>query len=134
MNNNIPVSVYLDWIIYKNIGSKRTLSKLLGHGVYSKYIPLKQTIDFRQLLNGSHNFFHIFSIYFFDCLIKNSQTTIALTFLTLTTLLQKGLSISYLYYICSCYIPPIAEILCVKNVRAIVVCGFLTKYLKEYML
>ena len=29
--------------------------------------------------------------------------------------------------------PPISEILCVKNVRAIVVCGFLIKYLKKYV-
>ena len=30
--------------------------------------------------------------------------------------------------------PPIAEIIWVKNVRAIVVCGFLIKWLKEYIL
>ena len=35
----------------------------------------------RQLHNGSHNFFHIFSTYFFDYLIKNPQITNALTFL-----------------------------------------------------
>ena len=35
----------------------------------------------RQLPNGSHDFFHIFSV--FNHLIKNPQTTIALTFLTL---------------------------------------------------
>ena len=32
------------------------------------------------------------------------------------------------------YTPPIAEILCVKNGRAIVVCGFLMKSLKKNML
>ena len=36
----------------------------------------------RQLLNGSHNFFQFFSIYFFNYFIKNPQTTIALPFLT----------------------------------------------------
>ena len=30
--------------------------------------------------------------------------------------------------------PPIAEVLCVKNVGAFVVCGFLIKELKKYML
>ena len=30
------------------------------------------------------------------------------------------------------YTPPIAEILCVKKVRAFVVCGFLLKLLKKY--
>ena len=32
------------------------------------------------------------------------------------------------------YTSPIAEILCVKNGRAIVVCGFLMKWLKKYIL
>ena len=32
------------------------------------------------------------------------------------------------------YTPPIAELLCVKNGRAIVVCGFLMKSLKKYIL
>ena len=32
------------------------------------------------------------------------------------------------------YTPPIAEILCVKNGRAIVVCGFLMKLLKKCIL
>ena len=35
----------------------------------------------KQLPNDSHDFFHIFSK-FFDNIIKNPQTTIALTFLT----------------------------------------------------
>ena len=36
----------------------------------------------RQLLNGSHDFFQTFSIYFLNHFIKNPQTTIALPFLT----------------------------------------------------
>jgi hypothetical protein len=36
----------------------------------------------RQLPNGSHDYFHIFSMFFSNCLIKNPKTTIALTFLT----------------------------------------------------
>ena len=36
----------------------------------------------RYLPNGTHDFFQIFSIYFFKDFIKNPQTTIALTFLT----------------------------------------------------
>ena len=36
----------------------------------------------RQLPNGSHIFFHIFSIIFLSYLIMNPQTTIAFTFLT----------------------------------------------------
>ena len=36
----------------------------------------------RQLPNGSHDFFQTFSIYFLNYFIKNSQTTIALPFLT----------------------------------------------------
>ena len=36
----------------------------------------------RQLPNGSHDFFHIFSMFFFNYLVKNPQTTLALTFLT----------------------------------------------------
>ena len=36
----------------------------------------------RQLLNGSHDLFQTFSIYFFNYFIKNPQTTMALPFLT----------------------------------------------------
>ena len=36
----------------------------------------------KKLPNGSHDFFHILSIFFLNYLIRNPQTTIALTFLT----------------------------------------------------
>ena len=35
------------------------------------------------------------------------------------------------FLVTTLYTPPIAEILCIKNVRAIVVCGFLMKNLKK---
>ena len=43
-----------------------------------------------QLPNGSHDFFHIFSLFLLTYLIMNPQTTNALTFLTLTILAIGG--------------------------------------------
>ena len=49
----------------------------------------------RQLLNGSHNFFQTFSIYFFNYFIKNPQTTIALPFLTHNVLAKSSVVSKY---------------------------------------
>ena len=44
--------------------------------------PKEIKIYYFNFLNGSHDFFQIFRIFFSNYFIKNPQTTMALTFLT----------------------------------------------------
>ena len=64
--------------------------------------------------------------------MKNPQTTIAPTFLTniisaIDGVIKYCTSLAYTT-------PSIPELIWVKNVRAIVVCGFLMKFLKKHIL